>query len=189
MHYSIMIIYLYIYIYFSPKENKKEKSSHLHLQWISVTSTRPSEKTGTGTHPREERSTALHHMPSEQRDDVTFCRSRSAVLGDTCSDRHNTDVIFRTLKTWNKGRLVRNSSTSDVPCAMVSLLFLFLSVAKGPECLFCVAFLSVVFSSCCCSEQPCWPTRSRDSKDPTFFKNLPDPWPPWIAGMPTWIFG
>lgn len=49
------------------------------------------------THGRK-RSTALHHVSREQRDDMTFCWSRAAVLGDTYDNRHNTD-IFRTLKT------------------------------------------------------------------------------------------
>lgn len=128
------------------------------------------------THGRK-RSTALHHVSREQRDDVTLCWSRAAVLGDTCDNRHNTG-IFRTLKTENDDSLVRNFSTSDMYWEIVFLLFPL--ITQGPEWLF-YQFLSFLFFSfcCCCSGQSRGPHDNiRVKIINTFFKNLLNRRPP-----------
>lgn len=96
MHYSIVIyIYIFIYIFFLQKKKKKKLTPPMNQ--CNLYRTIKEDRHWGRTHGRK-RSTALHHVSREQRDDVTFCWSRAAVLGDTCDNRHNTG-IFRTLKT------------------------------------------------------------------------------------------
>lgn len=104
MHYSIVIyIYIFIYIFFSKKKKKKLTPP---MNQCNLYRTIKEDRHWGCTHGRK-RSTALHHVSREQQDEVTFCWSRAAVLGDTCDNCHNTG-IFRTLKTENDGSLVRN---------------------------------------------------------------------------------
>lgn len=98
MHYPIAIyIYIFIYNFFSKKKIKEKNKFTPPMNQCNLFRTIREDRHWGCTHGRK-RSRALHHVSREQRDDMTFCWSRAAVLGDTCDNRHNTG-IFRTLKT------------------------------------------------------------------------------------------
>lgn len=158
-------IYLYIYIYFfSPYHPPKKKNTPTHyLQQIRVTSTGLSEKRHWGW---ARGSGGRLQLPAprvkERGGDLTLCSSRAAVLGDTLSDHHNTDIP-RTLKTHRRG-VACWELLWQVTCTVRSL-----SSSVSQDAFFLSSFsFSVFLCLCCrCLGKPRGPTRERH-QDNTF---------------------
>lgn len=168
MHYSILI-YIYIFIY-------------IFLQRICVTSTGLSEERHWGW---ARGSGGRLQLPApcvkERGGDLTLCSSRAAALGDTLSDRHNTDIP-RTLKTHRRGSLVGNSSDKwhalqDRFASSVSQDAFFLSSFSFSVCVFVV----VVWESLVARHE------SVIVKMTHFRRDLPNPWPPVLERLHAYV--